>query len=80
MYKTNNNLNISWESKLKTKADQVPISDYDYQMMICDHKRVEQSKWKVEKCSNMQPKVVVKWCENFHNYNVKNGEIQCCLN
>jgi hypothetical protein len=36
----------------------VPISDYDYQMMLCDH--VEQSKWKVEKCSNVQPKVVVR--------------------
>jgi hypothetical protein len=42
MNKTDNNLIVSLEGKLKTKATQVPISDYDYQMMLCDH--VEQSK------------------------------------
>ena len=74
MYNNDNNLIVSWES------NQVPVSDYDFQMMICGYKHMEQSKWKVEKCSNMQPKVAVMWCEDFHTYNTKNGEIQCCLN
>ena len=34
MYKTDKNLIVSRKIKLKTKANQVPISDCDYQMMI----------------------------------------------
>jgi hypothetical protein len=61
MYKTDN-LIVSWENKLKTKANRTPVSDFDYRKMICDHKHVEQSKWKMEKSGNMRPEVAVKWC------------------
>lgn len=56
------------------------MSDSYYRKMICDRKHVEQSKWKVEKCDNMRPEVVVKWCKKFRNYKIKNGQIKCCLN